>query len=54
MLKARGSLSLTGAAKDDAEMFMATVHGAMLSARAYGDAKAFGAIAHPLLERFTT
>jgi TetR/AcrR family transcriptional repressor of nem operon len=27
------------------------VHGAMLSARAYGDAKAFGAVTRPLLER---
>ncbi|MFT4184140.1 MAG: TetR/AcrR family transcriptional regulator [Rhizobium sp.] len=48
---AQGSLSLTGTAKADAEMFMATVHGAMLSARAYGDATTFGAITHSLLER---
>ena len=44
-------LSLTGTARDNAEMFMATVHGAMLSARAYGDAAAFGVITRPLLER---
>jgi TetR/AcrR family transcriptional repressor of nem operon len=34
-------------------MFMATTHGAMLSARAYGDATAFGAITRPLVERIT-
>ncbi|MFA1622330.1 TetR/AcrR family transcriptional regulator [Rhizobium mongolense] len=48
---AQGRLALTGTAKANAEMFMATVHGAMLSARAYGDATTFGAITHPLLER---
>lgn len=48
---AQGRLALTGTAKADAEMLMATVHGAMLSARAYGDAETFGAITHPLLER---
>jgi TetR/AcrR family transcriptional repressor of nem operon len=30
---------------------MATVHGAMLSARAYGDTAMFGAIMDPQLER---
>ena len=49
----QGRLTLTGTARENAEMFMATVHGAMLSARAYGDAKAFGAVTHPLLERIT-
>ncbi|MEZ0225328.1 MAG: TetR/AcrR family transcriptional regulator [Alphaproteobacteria bacterium] len=48
---AQGRLALTGTAKAEAEIFMATVHGAMLSARAYGDATTFGAITHPLLER---
>jgi TetR/AcrR family transcriptional repressor of nem operon len=48
---AKGRLRITGTARADAEMFMATVHGAMLAARAYGDAKAFGAITHPLLDR---
>jgi TetR/AcrR family transcriptional repressor of nem operon len=47
----QGSLRLAGSAKTEAETFMATVHGAMLSARAYGDAKIFGVIARPLLER---
>lgn len=46
-----GRLRLTGTARSEAETFMATVHGAMLSARAYGDATAFGLITHPLLER---
>lgn len=50
----QGSLRFTGAAKAEAEAFMASVHGAMLSARAYGDPKIFGVITHPLLERLTT
>ncbi|TRB00280.1 MULTISPECIES: TetR/AcrR family transcriptional regulator [Rhizobium/Agrobacterium group] len=49
----QGRLVLTGTARTNAEMFMATVHGAMLSARAYGDAAAFGAITRPMLERIT-
>jgi len=48
---AQGRLTLAGTAGDNAEMFMATVHGAMLSARAYGDATTFSAITHPLLKR---
>jgi TetR/AcrR family transcriptional repressor of nem operon len=48
---AQGRLRLAGTAKGEAEIFMATVHGAMLSARAYGDAKTFGAVTHPMLER---
>jgi len=51
---AQGRFVLLGTAKESAEMFMATVHGAMLSARAYDDAAAFGVIARPLLERITT
>jgi len=47
----QGSLHLAGTAKGEAETFMATVHGAMLSARAYGDRKIFGMVIHPLLER---
>jgi TetR/AcrR family transcriptional repressor of nem operon len=47
----QGSLHLTGTAKGEAEAFMATVHGAMLSARAYGDGRIFGVVIHPLLER---
>jgi len=48
---AEGSLRLADTAAVEAEMFMATVHGAMLSARAYGDAGMFGAITRPLLHR---
>jgi TetR/AcrR family transcriptional repressor of nem operon len=48
---AQGSIQLTAAASIEAEGFMATVHGAMLSARAYGDAQIFGAITQPLLKR---
>jgi TetR/AcrR family transcriptional regulator, transcriptional repressor for nem operon len=51
---AQGRLSLTGTGKSNAEMFMATVHGAMLSARVYGDAAIFGAITRPLLEGIAT
>lgn len=50
---AEGRLRLTGTARSDAEMFMATMHGAMLSARAYGDTATFGAITRPLLDRIT-
>jgi len=42
---------LTRPAEVEAEMFLATVHGAMLSARAYGEPGIFGAITDPLLER---
>jgi TetR/AcrR family transcriptional repressor of nem operon len=45
------SIHLTGTASAEAEAFMATVHGAMFSARAYGDAATFGAIVRPLLQR---
>ncbi|GAB4071485.1 TetR/AcrR family transcriptional regulator [Ancylobacter sonchi] len=47
----QGRLRLTGTARAEAETVLATVHGAMLSARAYGDAGMFGVIVHPLLER---
>ena len=47
----QGSLALTGSAEAEADIFMATVHGAMLSARAYGDAAMFGAIVNPVLAR---
>jgi TetR/AcrR family transcriptional repressor of nem operon len=51
--KRKGRLQLSGAARVEAEAFMATVHGAMLSARAYGDPKMFGVITAPLLERLS-
>lgn len=47
----QGSIRLTTPAKVEAEVFMATVHGAMLSARAYGDPKIFGVVTQPLLTR---
>ncbi len=48
---AEGRLTLTGSAGDNAEILMATVHGAMLSARAYGEPGMFGAITRRLLQR---
>jgi TetR/AcrR family transcriptional repressor of nem operon len=49
----KGVISLRHAATVEAEAFMATVHGAMLSARAYGDCEIFGTIMNPQLERFS-
>jgi TetR/AcrR family transcriptional regulator, transcriptional repressor for nem operon len=46
-----GSIRLTLAPDAEAESFMATVHGAMFSARAYGDARVFGGITRPLVQR---
>lgn len=46
-------ISLRHAPRVEAEAFMATVHGAMLSARAYGDAGIFGAIMDAQLERIS-
>jgi len=46
-----GRFQLKGTAKSEAEVFMATVHGGMLSARAYGDPKMFGAVVNPVLKR---
>jgi TetR/AcrR family transcriptional repressor of nem operon len=51
--KRKGQLKFSGAARVEAEGFMATIHGAMLSARAYGDPKMFGVITAPLLERLS-
>lgn len=47
----QGAFMLSGSAEEEAEVFMATVHGAMLSARAYGDPAMFGSIIDPLLLR---
>lgn len=52
--KRKGQLKLLGTARVEAEAFMATIHGAMLSARAYGDPKMFGVITAPLLDRLST
>ncbi|RWA72107.1 TetR/AcrR family transcriptional regulator [Mesorhizobium sp.] len=44
-------LTTSAAPRVEAEAFMATVHGAMLSARAYGDALTFGMILAPTLQK---
>lgn len=49
----QGRLQLTSAPRVEAEAVMATVHGAMLSARAYGDPRMFGIITAPLLDRLS-
>ena len=46
-----GSLVLGNEPQTEAETFMATVHGAMLSARAYGDPSVFRLVTEPLLAR---
>ena len=47
------SIRIVNAPYVEAESFMATIHGAMLSARAYGDPKLFGIIVSPLLARLS-
>jgi TetR/AcrR family transcriptional regulator, transcriptional repressor for nem operon len=47
----QGTLVLTGTPSSEAETFMAAVHGAMLSARAYGDPTIFSAITRPLIKK---
>ena len=49
----QGAIRLAYTPRIEAELLMATVHGAMLSARAYGDAGVFGAITGAQLERFS-
>jgi TetR/AcrR family transcriptional regulator, transcriptional repressor for nem operon len=49
-----GQLQLMSTPRAEAEAFMATVHGAMLSARAYGDPKIFGVVIGPVLERLAS
>jgi TetR/AcrR family transcriptional repressor of nem operon len=48
---AQGLIDLSETPRVEAEAFMATVHGAMLSARAYGDTGMFGVIMDPQLKR---
>lgn len=48
-----GTLALANAPRIEAETFMATVHGAMLSARAYDNPEIFGAITDPLIDRLS-
>ncbi|MGB5958834.1 TetR/AcrR family transcriptional regulator [Pseudomonas sp.] len=50
----QGCFVLRSDARGEAETFMATVHGAMLSARAYDDPAIFGAITQPLIESLIT
>ncbi|MBE1447350.1 TetR/AcrR family transcriptional regulator [Paenibacillus sp. OAS669] len=50
----QGQFQLMNTPRDEAETFMATVHGAMLSARAYGDPKIFGVVTDTLLERLVS
>ncbi|WP_101951046.1 TetR/AcrR family transcriptional regulator [Mycobacterium sp. 3519A] len=47
----QGSIALTKDAHAEAEALMATVHGAMSSARVYGDPKLFGAIVGAVIDR---
>ncbi|KXF79295.1 TetR family transcriptional regulator [Paramesorhizobium deserti] len=49
----RGRIRLMNTPRMEAEAFMATVHGAMLSARAYGDPKVFPLITEPLLSKLS-
>jgi TetR/AcrR family transcriptional repressor of nem operon len=46
-----GQIQLDRTAEAEAELFLATVHGAMLSARAYGDSQPFAIITGALLDR---
>jgi len=48
-----GQVRLSEAPHIEAETFMATVHGAMLSARAYGDPNMFPLVTEPLLRRLS-
>jgi TetR/AcrR family transcriptional repressor of nem operon len=49
----QGTFTLNDPAEAEAEKFMAAVHGAMLSARAYGDGKVFALVTEPLLDGLT-
>lgn len=48
---AQKTLTISATPRAEAEAFMATVHGAMLSARAYGDVLTFGVIMAPTLRK---
>jgi TetR/AcrR family transcriptional repressor of nem operon len=47
----QGVIALSAGAPAEAETFMATMHGAMLSARAYGVPEVFGDVARPAIDR---
>ena len=49
----QGIFSLNHTPKVEAEALMATTHGAMLSARAYGEVDIFGVVMRGALERFS-
>jgi len=49
----QGIFKFAGSAELEAETFMATVHGAMLSARAYGNPALFGTILTPTVQRLS-
>ncbi|WP_062017952.1 TetR/AcrR family transcriptional regulator [Aureimonas sp. AU4] len=51
---AQGKLFLSETPRIEAEAFMATVHGAMLSARAYGDPAVYRTVTGPILDRLTS
>jgi len=51
---AQGTIRLAASPQVEAEVFMATVHGAMLSARAYGDTAVFGTIMFSQLARLSS
>ncbi|MHA3020877.1 TetR/AcrR family transcriptional regulator [Mycobacterium sp. BMJ-28] len=46
-----GVITLMGDARSEAEVLMAAVHGAMASARAYGDPQVFATITRPAIDR---
>ncbi|MCV7344944.1 TetR/AcrR family transcriptional regulator [Mycolicibacterium rhodesiae] len=46
-----GIITLSGSPHAEAEALMATVHGAMSSARAYGEPEVFAAITRPAIDR---
>lgn len=48
----QGSLQMAHEPEMEAEVFVATVHGAMLSSRAHGNPAVFEMIVSPLVERF--
>lgn len=48
---AQSTLTIAAAPRVEAEAFMATVHGAMISARAYGDGSSFAMILAPTLQK---
>ena len=51
---AQHGIRLQGSPEAEAQAFMATVHGAMLSARASGDPELFAVIVGPLMQRLAT